>query len=54
MTMSRVIRPYKRKKGSQKQKNNLSSFNIFTDDLVQHYFKPINSNPNIKKRNKSS
>lgn len=41
MKMSRTIKPYKRKKGSPKQKRNLEAFNIFTDELVHNYFKPI-------------
>lgn len=48
--MSRTIRPYKRKKGSPKQKSNLDSFNKFTDELVHNYFKPIQ---NIPKRQKN-
>lgn len=39
--MSRTIRPYKRKKGSSKQKNNLISFNLFTDKLANAYFESI-------------
>lgn len=47
--MSRTIKPYKRKKGSSKQKSNLDSFNKFTDELVHSYFKPIQNNPKNKK-----
>lgn len=41
--MSRQIKPYKRKKGSKKQKNHLNSFNLFTDELIDAYFTPIKS-----------
>lgn len=51
--MSRTIRPYKRKKGSLKQKSNLQSFNMFTDILVYNYFTPI-KNDKKKERNKNS
>lgn len=46
--MSRTIKSYKRKKGSPKQKRNLESFNIFTDELVYVFFKPINNIKPIK------
>lgn len=35
--MKRIIKPYKRKKGSPKQKLELNSFNLFTDELVAIY-----------------
>lgn len=35
--MARKIRPYKRKKGSPKQKKELNSFNLFTDELMLTY-----------------
>lgn len=36
--MRKNIRPYKRKKGSPKQKNDLNEFNKFTDLLASIYF----------------
>ncbi len=42
--MGRKIRPYKRKKGSPKQKKELNSFNLFTDELVAAYYNNINKN----------
>ena len=54
MEMSREIKPYKRNKGSLKQKRNLESFNIFTDELICHYFGNTNEvNNNIGKDKKS-
>lgn len=50
--MSRVIKPYKRKKGSPKRKNKLQSFNVFTDELVHNYFVPI-KNKSKDKKNKN-
>lgn len=49
--MGRLKRPYKRKKGSPKQKKELNSFNIFTDELVFAYHKIINEE-NTKKHKK--
>lgn len=41
--MGRKIRPYKRKKGSPKQKLELNSLNYFTDILASAYDKNTNS-----------
>lgn len=48
--MGRTIRPYKRKKGSPKQKRELNSFNLFTDELIIAYNTSINKQ--IKKKKK--
>lgn len=50
--MSREIKPYKRNKGSLKQKRNLESFNIFTDELMCHYSGNTNEVNNIGKDKK--
>ena len=34
------------------QKNQLNSFNQFTDELIDAYFTPIDNKKNIKKKNK--
>lgn len=47
--MGRKIRPYKRKKGSPRQKSELNSFNLFTDELVAAY----NNKKTQKEKNKS-
>lgn len=48
--MGRKIRPYKRKKGSPRQKTELNSFNLFTDELVAAYNKTTNKETNNPKK----
>lgn len=45
--MKKIIKPYKRKKGSPKQKLELNSFNLFTDELVTIYNKAQTLNKEI-------
>ena len=50
MDMGRKIRPYKRKKGSPRQKSELNSFNLFTDELVAAYNKKTQKEKNKSKK----
>lgn len=52
--MSREIKPYKRNKGSLKQKRNLESFNIFTDELMCNFFRSTNEVKNNIEKDKKS
>lgn len=52
--MNREIKPYKRNKGSPKQKRNLVSFNIFTDELMCNYFRSTNEIKNNIEKDKKS
>lgn len=48
--MGRKIRPYKRKKGSLKQKKELDTFNLFTDKLIAAFNTNLNDEKNIRNK----
>ena len=48
--MARKIRPYKRKKGSPKQKKELSTVNEFLDQLMTVYYQPMNNEKKIQNK----
>lgn len=48
--MGRKFQPYQRQKGSPKQKNELDSFNLFTDELIAVYNASLKNNNKKKKK----
>lgn len=48
--MARKIRPYQRKKGSPKQKRELSTVNEFLDQLMTVYYQPMNNEKKIQNK----
>lgn len=48
--MARKIRPYKRKKGSPKQKRELDTINEFLDQLMSVYYQPMNNEKKNQKK----
>lgn len=48
--MARKLKPYKRKKGSSKQKRELDTINEFLDQVMSIYYKPMNEENKIEKK----